>query len=305
MKMEHLVKAAAIVSIALISYAGSPGKAKAETINCTEITTLPTTISTQGVYCLKKHISTNLASGAAITVTTNNVTIDCNEFKVGNLAAGLLTQAVGIQATGRVNVTVRNCGIRGFQTGINFTNGQYRVETSRVDNNTQIGIRVGGDGSVVRRNEIVDTGGSQVSGVLEFYGIYAEGNVDITDNIVSSVAATATGTSSRHVYGIYGTEMNAGLVGGNRVLDLAPYGLLGNRHGIRIENGSNNTVRGNTVVMGSGLLATDTAIRCGSSLAGLIGGVATENIILQAGVLGTVGALLNCTAILGGNYVNI
>jgi hypothetical protein len=54
--------------------------AAAETVTCTEITSLPTTISTQGVYCLKKHFILNLASGAAITVTVNNVTIDCNEF---------------------------------------------------------------------------------------------------------------------------------------------------------------------------------------------------------------------------------
>lgn len=295
----------AIALLALIACAGLSGQARAETINCTEIATLPATISAQGVYCLKKHISTNLASGSAITVTTNNVTIDCNEFKIGNLAAGLQTQATGISASGRINVTVRNCGIRGFQTGVDFTNGQYRVETSRVDNNTQVGIRVGGDGSVIRRNEVVDTGTSQVAGVTQFYGIFSEGNVDIADNIVSGVVATSEGSTSRHVYGIYGTDMNAGLVQGNRVLDLAPYGSLGNRHGIRIEDGSNNAVRGNTVVMGSGLLATDTAIRCGSSVLGLIGGAANDNVVLQAGLLGTAGALLNCTSVLGGNYVNL
>ena len=37
--------------------------------------TLPTTISTQGVWCLRHDLSTNIASGNAITVATNNVTI--------------------------------------------------------------------------------------------------------------------------------------------------------------------------------------------------------------------------------------
>ena len=92
--------------------------ARAEVQDCTNITAIPATISTQGVYCLKQHESAALASGAAITINVNNVTLDCNEFKIGNLAAGSGTNATGVQASGRINVTVRNCGIRGFRTGV-------------------------------------------------------------------------------------------------------------------------------------------------------------------------------------------
>lgn len=277
--------------------------AAAETVNCVEITSIPTTISTQGVYCLKKHLSNGLASGAAINVTVNNVTIDCNHYKLGNLAAGPATSASGVVATGRTNVTVRNCGIRGYRVGVDLANGEYRVFDNRFDSNTQIGIRVTGTGSVVSGNEVVDTGGSTVANVNHFYGIYTEGNADIIDNIVNNVVATAGG--KRHAYGIRGSNMNAVLVQGNRVAGLAPTGLAANRYGITIEDGYNNTVRDNTVVMGSGLVSGDVGIRCGNSLLGLLGGVATGNVVMQAGLLGTVGALLNCTAIFGGNYVSI
>ena len=62
--------------------------AHAETINCTNITTLPATISTPGIYCLKQDESTAIESGAAIAITANNVTLDCNGYRLGGLQAG-------------------------------------------------------------------------------------------------------------------------------------------------------------------------------------------------------------------------
>jgi hypothetical protein len=45
-------------------------------------------IGKQGVWCLRKDQSTANTSGSAITINTNNVTVDCNDFKIGELAAG-------------------------------------------------------------------------------------------------------------------------------------------------------------------------------------------------------------------------
>src|SRR5688500_5888635 len=96
-----------------------PREARAETYQTCAgfIDALPATITTQGVWCLRKDLGTAMASGAAITIATNNVTIDCNNFKVGGLAAGAGTQAVGIQVSGKQNATIRNCAIRGFYRG--------------------------------------------------------------------------------------------------------------------------------------------------------------------------------------------
>src|SRR6185369_2787721 len=64
--------------------------------NCTGfITTLPAVITTQGTWCLKQDLATAITSGNAITINTGNVTIDCNDFKLGGMSAGLATQAIG------------------------------------------------------------------------------------------------------------------------------------------------------------------------------------------------------------------
>lgn len=50
--------------------------AQAETTVWTAITAAPFTINAPGIYCLTQDIATNLASGNAITIDTNNVVLD-------------------------------------------------------------------------------------------------------------------------------------------------------------------------------------------------------------------------------------
>ena len=61
---------------------------QAETTECTVINTLPYVINIQGIYCLKGDLATNMTSGNAVTVNTNNVVIDLNGHKLGGQAAG-------------------------------------------------------------------------------------------------------------------------------------------------------------------------------------------------------------------------
>ncbi|QDH71230.1 right-handed parallel beta-helix repeat-containing protein [Marilutibacter alkalisoli] len=287
------------LALAVLTAVGYSRDASAEINNCINITSVPATITTQGVYCLKQHVTTNLASGNAINVMVNNVTIDCNEFKLGNLASGSATQAIGIRAEGRNNLTVRNCGVRGFRTGVMLTNGQYRVEDSRFDFNTQTGLHVTGDGSAIRRNEIIETGESTVAGVTEFHGILAAGDMDIIDNNITGVVATSGGT--RHAYGIRTTGMDSGVLRNNRVRNLVSTGLLGNRRGIWNQDGGHNTIEGNTVIMSGDLLIGDAGIRCGGGL--ILSGISRNNTILGTGVLNSALALINCTSV-SGDYVN-
>src|SRR5690606_35329103 len=72
--------------------------------NCSGfIDSVPAVIATQGVWCLRGNLATNIGSGgsSAITIAANNVTIDCNHFKLGGLAAGNGSQADGIHASDR------------------------------------------------------------------------------------------------------------------------------------------------------------------------------------------------------------
>jgi hypothetical protein len=159
--------------------------------NCNNfIDTLPATISTQGVWCLRHDLSTAITTGNAITINANNVTIDCNDFKIGGLAAGDGSTTNGIYASGRQNATVRHCNLRGFYCGILLNSGAgHLVEDNRLDNSLNEGIYVYGENSRVRRNAVYDTGGS--TGDTDTYGIVSNG--DIIDNTVSGLFADKSG----------------------------------------------------------------------------------------------------------------
>ena len=199
----------------------APG-AWAETIDCTAITTLPTVITVQGIYCLTGDLATSMTSGAAIYINTNNVTIDLNGWKLGGLAAGAGTQAKGIYAFQRKNITIRNGTIRGFVRGIYlqdnspYTTSQgHLIEDIRADKNTLSGIWVEGRSSIVRRNQVVDTGGSTVFGNAYGITLYGPG-VRALINDISGTAATFSGMAS----GLYLREANGAVAEGNHIDDV-------------------------------------------------------------------------------------
>ena len=172
------------------------------------ITSLPAVITTQGTWCLKQDLATSVTSGIAITINANNVTIDCNDFKIGGLSAGSDTTTWGIVADGRSNLTVRHCNIRGFYVGLSFggsSGGGHVIEDNHFEGNTDWGMFILGDGSVVRRNRIFDTGQSTVEFNPQGIGTY--GSVDVLDNTVSGVVVLSghDGTA----YGIF-TQANTG-----------------------------------------------------------------------------------------------
>lgn len=190
---------AAFVLLAGVAGTVVPGSARAEAYQTCAgfIDSLPATISTQGVWCLRKNLSTGITSGSAITIATNNVTIDCNDFKVGGLAGGSSSLAVGISADNKQNATVRHCNVRGFFMGILLNNGAgHMAEDNRLDNNLYAGIHVIGDNSVVQRNRVYDTGG--FAGSSKSYGIYAVAHV--IDNTVAGVFATAANAAPVGIY---------------------------------------------------------------------------------------------------------
>lgn len=212
----------------LVAFAASAEPAAAETLTCTAISALPAVITTQGTYCLKKDLATAMASGMAIDIQTNNVTLDCNGYKLGNLAAGPSTLAYGIWADGRSNISVRGCNVRGFRFGILLVDEAdiepvgALVEDNRVEGSIQRGITVIAKGSVIRRNLVRGIGGSAVNPSCS--GIFAGGSIDVLDNTVDGVACGA------HVaYGLYlnlALDRHGMLVAGNRIRNIHSDSLI-------------------------------------------------------------------------------
>ena len=179
--------------------------------NCSGfIDSLPATISTQGTWCLRQNLSTNIANGNAVTIAANNVTIDCNDFRIGGLAAGEGSIAAGIHAYGRQNVIVRRCGVRGFKWGITLHGAGHLVEDNRLDNNLSLGIMVSGDSGMVRNNRVYDTGGDpEETGV---WGI--TGSASVIGNTIAGLYARNPGTQ---LYGIQNHSGHGGEIRDNSI----------------------------------------------------------------------------------------
>jgi hypothetical protein len=261
---------------------GAP-QARAETTQCTAITSLPATISTQGIYCLTGNLATNLASGNAILINVNNVTIDLNGYKIGNLAAGDGTLALGIFADQKKNITIRNGIIRGFHFGIRlFGPGSgHLVEDMILDGNPYVGMSMNNiAGATVRNNRVVDTGGStnqndawgiemafcfgatvtnnSISGTHGTNGSFAVGlSVNFSDNSTAKGnRVTDTSTGSGAVYGIWAGNNNNSVLENNVVTGTSSSGT---RYGI------NNSPGTNTQIIGNRISDTDLGVFCGSA----------------------------------------
>jgi parallel beta-helix repeat protein len=241
-------------------FAALPAQAESFHTCGTIINSVPTVISAQGVYCLTHDVTTAITSGSAIDIQTNNVTIDCNGYKLGGLAAGASSNSYGVFSFDRQNITVRNCGIRGFRSGISLAGvgaGQL-VEDNRLDNNLVYGIVVSGDNNRVRRNAVYDTGGH--SPYVGSEGIFA--SADVIDNTVAGVfgAAADVYPMGIHMFGS-GTEAR-----GNQIRGLATAGA-GYAIGLVVETGiggitlDRNRVSASSATAGWGIFgngATDT-----------------------------------------------
>jgi len=206
--------------LVVLGFASRPGAARAETVNCTPVTSVPTTISTSGVYCLTGDLSTADPDTNAIVIAANNVILDLNGHKLGGLAAGPGTSSRGIYAAYQQNITIRNGTIRGFAQGI-FIDGPYYnqghvIEDIRADQNTLSAIGVRGRGVIIRRNLVVATGGSTLTGSGGYViGIFVSGDgVRVIDNDVITVTKVG---STGAAWGISIGSSNGALVENNRI----------------------------------------------------------------------------------------
>lgn len=250
-----LLRTAACAALACALWA-SPARPAGDTWHTCAgyIDSLPATVTTQGVWCLRADLATSIASGAAINVATNNVTIDCNDFRIDGSGAGNGTQATGLVSGGRQNTTVRNCRVQGFFVGIDVSGGGHLVEDNHLYRNRLIGILALGDNHVIRRNAIHATGGGTPS-FIPVTAIF--GAADILDNAVDGVSSSLGDT-----YGIHATGSGQ-QVRGNRVYFLSSSDAV---HGIAA-SGSALQVAGNKVdarnaATGTGIDGSGAATAC-------------------------------------------
>ena len=190
------------------------GAAFGQSGTCTPITSVPTTITSPGVFCLTGNLRYTSQTGHAIGVDVSDVLIDFNGYRLlyDGPAGG---SATGVRVRGAdKNVTIRNGLISDFNAGIDSTASATIVEDMRLSDITY-GISVTGEAAVIRRNYC-----RLNSACIATYG----NNPMVVDNdIVGQTSGGGSGT------GITMSGQN-GLVAGNRLTRLAfgiVYGLSG------------------------------------------------------------------------------
>jgi len=247
--MKLAYTAAGASALLSLSLSAASGEVQA----CTEIAALPTVITQQGIYCLKKDLSMSATSGSAIAINTNNVTIEMNGYKLGGLAAGNNTQAYGIHADGRQNITIRNGTVRGFLQNIRLVGngGGHLVEGIRSEAGRETGISVYGSNSTVRDNMVFSTGNGLYAGAWAIVASYGA-SITVIGNTIGGVTETDT------AYGIAVFSTDGAVVQGNRISGLQAAtmrGISATGSGAVIrDNIVSNAVTGSTGIMGGSTL---------------------------------------------------
>ena len=223
--------------------------AKAEVTDCQEILSVPVIITTQGIHCLKSNKVSSATSGNLIDITVNNVTIDLNGFKLGGSGAGPATEAFGIFAQDRKNITIRNGSIRGFLRGVFLdqdagTSSGHLLEDLLFDGNRDIGALVEGDGNIIRNNRVVNTGSGDPGTFAVGFWLIGASDTVIADNVISGTSETG---ASR---GILVSDSALIEVRGNTILD-AKDGVFG-KNGIELGNSTDVTIIDNRILNATG-----------------------------------------------------
>jgi len=257
-----------IIMLGAFAAASSPGLAAESYDSCgtNYIDTVPIVISISGTWCLRRNVVATGANVRAIDIRTNNVTIDCNGFRLSN-TAGPSTASYGVSAFGTYsNITVRNCTITGFVLGVSISGNPpgsgHLIENNRFVNSRSVGIRVDAAASAIRRNIVTDTGFQPGSGTGT--GIVMNGGVDLLDNVVDGVGGDGSVAFSPYgiIAGDFTPPISAGsLVRGNRVRNLAPTGAGSSATGILVYS-TGAWVRDNLV--GQQTSSSGIGISCGT-----------------------------------------
>jgi hypothetical protein len=265
------------LAAALAAAGASPAVRSAEsTDGCTAyIDSLPAALGSPGTYCLRADEAFTPTSGTAIVINSDDVTIDCNDFKINGLAGGDATDARAIGANGFFNnPVIRRCVVRGFRYGTYLFTSDTVVEDSRFDENTEVGIFLQGRRSRVRRNHVTNTGGSTFTADPSPIAIWVGSDSEVTDNTISVVYTTG-GTSAPTAIRGWDSFQPTGSIGsisGNRISGIE---RAGGDHFFMITLTGGAVVSGNRFVAATAPTAAG-AVYC-STNAFLGNGLVTDN----------------------------
>jgi hypothetical protein len=209
---SRVLATCALAQLACVVIA-APAHAADRTQSCRGFITQPgTTLDAPGTWCLGQDLDVSGRSSDLIVIAADDVTLDCNGFRLDGMATGTTPSGRAIHALNRQRATVRNCRITGFTHGIHLNisigrAGGHRILDNDLADIRDIGILATGDGTVVQRNRITRVGVAPGA-----TGISTRYNVDVVDNTITGVDATYN-----QARGILTDANQGGSIRGNRV----------------------------------------------------------------------------------------
>lgn len=218
------------------------------------IATAPYTISVPGHYYLTRDVA--VPSGTAITISSNDVTLDLNGHTVANSTITVNNYAIATSAA-YSGVRVTGGRVRGGYEGIRLygaSGGDYRVDRVFVDGTGNRGIHLGAAGApgprvVLEDSEVTATGGTSY-GVLLYYVSAGRvsrlstrgGNFGLSLWNASSVTIENSVFSAATSCLNIGSGTNRGvLVRGNTITNCTNYGIILTGHNMMVQG---NLVQG-------------------------------------------------------------
>lgn len=208
---------------------------------CVVVDRVPATLANPGRYCLADDL---VAPKAGITITGDNISLDCGGYAIDGSSHKPRSTARGIYAASSDNVRVENCIVKGFAEGIRLGGFGNSIQGNTVIASLAKGIMLVGDAGVISGNRVYDIGGSALA-AWGTHGIYLSGSADISENIVAGITPPAA--SRRNAFGIYATTADASHFSRNIVRNvLGSGGAQG--LGLTLHNTSNAVVKENSLI---------------------------------------------------------
>jgi parallel beta-helix repeat protein len=254
----------------LLSAAFAPSPARAA--QCTEITSVGTTITGPGNFCLGNDLDAGTTTGSFINISVDNVVLDCRGYALRNLSTNPSGNAYGVIVVNRKNIHIRNCritggfaaGIYAYQdNGLANANRNIKITGNDVSGTYWYGIFAYGTDIEVSDNRVSDIGGraSFAMGIrVGASNVPGEGRLHVVrDNIVSNVVSPVN-----HAYGIYANNTQYSEFTGNNITGIRSVVYIDNwfGYGIRLAAGgyarvADNHIAGDGYSVGIQATATD------------------------------------------------
>lgn len=224
---------------------------------CTELSSLPATISTPGDYCLAGDYLTTSATERSIVISSSDVTLDCQGHTLRSKATANNGTSSAIYLNGQNNVVIQNCrvvggytsGIQAYQSNsVPDKNYYVTIQNNYVAGPYLYGIVAYGSALELSNNRVYDVGGQNNAYAMGIrLGGYTNG---FRFHVVKDNLVAGTNSPYNNAFGIYSDNSQASLIIHNAITGFSSGNSAYRGYGIHLAAGTENSIKDNHILGG-------------------------------------------------------